>query len=68
MADTRSVRPIGLIRHLEFTLDGHMFTISAVVLRLEAPGEYPMFTRTSMVANREYQATLAAEHDLVPKR
>ena len=32
MVDTRSVRPIGLIRHLEFTLGGHMFTISAVVL------------------------------------
>ena len=42
MADTRSVRPIGLIRHLDFTLGGHMFTISAVVLRLEAQGAYPM--------------------------
>ena len=42
MADTRSVRPIGLIRHLDFMLGGHMFTISAVVLRLEAPGAYPM--------------------------
>ena len=43
MADTRSVRPIGLIRHLDFTLRGHhMFTISTVVLRLEAPRAYPM--------------------------
>ena len=42
MADTRSVRPIGLIRHLDFTLGGHMFTISAVVLRLATQGAYPM--------------------------
>ena len=33
---------IGLIRHLDFMLGGHMFTILAVVLRLEAPGAYPM--------------------------
>ena len=31
-----------LIRHLDFTLGGHMFTISVVVLRLEAQGAYPM--------------------------
>ena len=42
MADTQSVRPIGLIRHLDFTLGGHMFTISVVVLGLEAHGAYPM--------------------------
>ena len=42
MADTRSVHPIGLIRHLDFTLGGHMLTISAVILRLEAQGAYPM--------------------------
>ena len=42
MADTRSVRPIGLIHHLDFTLGGHMVTISAVMLRLEASGAYPM--------------------------
>ena len=42
MAETRSVRPIGLICHLDFTLGGHMFTISAIVLRLEAQGAYPM--------------------------
>ena len=41
MADTRSIRPIGLIRNLEFTLGGHAFTVSAVILRLEAPGSYP---------------------------
>ena len=28
--------------HNLLTLGGHMFTISAVVLRLEAPGTYPM--------------------------
>ena len=42
MADTRSVRPIGLIHHLDFTLGGHMFTISAIVLHLEALDAYPM--------------------------
>ena len=30
MADTRSVRPIGLIWNLEFTLGGHAFTVSVV--------------------------------------
>ena len=39
---TGSVRPIGLIRHLHFTLGGHVFTILAVVLRLKARGAYPM--------------------------
>ena len=29
-------------RHLDFVLSGHTFTISAVVLRLDAPGTYPM--------------------------
>ena len=42
MADTRSVRPIVLIRHLEFSLGEHMFTISVVLLRLETQGAYPM--------------------------
>ena len=42
MADTRLVRPIGLIRHLDFMLGGHMFTITAIILCLEAPGAYPM--------------------------
>ena len=42
MAETRSVRPIGFISHLDFTLGGHMFTISAVVQWLEAQGAYPM--------------------------
>ena len=36
------VHPIGLIRHLDFTLGCHMFTISTVVLRLEVSGAYPM--------------------------
>ena len=40
MADTRSVRRIGLIYHFNFTLRGHMFTISALVLCLETPGTY----------------------------
>ena len=42
MTDTRLVRPMGLIHHLDFMLGGHMFTILAVVLRLEAPGAYRM--------------------------
>ena len=42
MADTRFVRPLGLIQHLEFILNGHTFTISTVLLHLEAPGAYPM--------------------------
>ena len=41
MADTRSVRPIGLIRNLDFILGGHAFTVSMVILQLEAPGSYP---------------------------
>ena len=57
MADTRSVRPIGLIRHLEFTLGGHMFTISAIVLRLDAQGTYPLLLQTTVT-----------QHDLVSKR
>ena len=42
MVNRRSVRPIRLIRRLDFMLGGQMFTILAVVLRLEAPGAYAM--------------------------
>ena len=42
MTDTWSVCPIGLIRNLEFTLGGYSFTVSAITLRLEAPGTYPL--------------------------
>ena len=42
MADTRSVRPLGLIRKLGIIIGGHRFEISAVVLDLDAPGAYPM--------------------------
>ena len=45
MADTRFVCPLGLIRHLDFILGGHTFTISAVVLRLHALGAYPILLR-----------------------
>ena len=41
MDDTCFVCPIGLIRNLEFTLGGHAFTVSIVILRLDAPGSYP---------------------------
>ena len=33
---------MGLIRHLDFILGDHTFTILVVVLRLDAPGAYPM--------------------------
>ena len=42
MADTISVRPLGLIRQLEITLGGYAFTISIVVLQLDTPGAYPL--------------------------
>ena len=42
MADTRSIRPLGLIRKLGIIIGGHRFEISAVVLDLDAPGAYPM--------------------------
>ena len=42
MADTRSVRPLGLLRKLSVIIGGHLFEILAVVLALEAPGPYPL--------------------------
>ena len=36
MANTCSIRPMGLIRHLNFMLGVHIFTILAVVIRLNA--------------------------------
>ena len=42
MADTRSVRPLGLIRELSIVVGGHLFEISVVVLSLESPGAYPL--------------------------
>ena len=42
MADTSTVRPIGLLWQLDVVLGGHTFQISAVVLHLEAPGAYPL--------------------------
>ena len=42
MADTSSVRHAGLIRNLEITIGSHVFRISAVVLKLSAPGAYPI--------------------------
>ena len=41
MADTRSVRPLGLLRKLSVIIGGHLFEISVVVLALESPGVYP---------------------------
>ena len=42
MADTRSVRPLGLIQKLGIIVSGHRFDISVVVLTLVAPGTYPI--------------------------
>ena len=40
MADTRSVRPLGLIRKVGIIVGDHRINISAVVLSLDAPGAY----------------------------
>ena len=42
MADTSTVQPLGLIRQLDVIIGGHTFQISAVVLKLEAQGAYPL--------------------------
>ena len=42
MADTSTVRPIGLLRQLDVVVGGHSFQISAVILHLEAHGAYPL--------------------------
>ena len=45
MADTHSVRPLGLLRKLSVIIEGHLFEISAVVLALESPWAYPLLLR-----------------------
>jgi hypothetical protein len=42
MADTSTVRPIGLLRQLDVVVGGHSFQISAVILHLETQGAYPL--------------------------
>ena len=42
MADTSTVRPLGLIRQLDVILGGHTFQIYVVVLHMEAPRAYPL--------------------------
>ena len=42
MADTSTVRPLGLIRHLDVIVGGYTFQISVVVLQLDAVGAYPL--------------------------
>ena len=42
MVDTRSVKPLGLLRKLNIVIGGHMFEMSTVVLALDAPGAYPL--------------------------
>ena len=41
MADTSTVRPLGLIWQIDVILVAHTFQISAGVLSLEAQGAYP---------------------------
>ena len=43
MADTSTVRPFDLIRHLDVIFEGYSFQISAVVLQLDAVGAYPLW-------------------------
>ena len=55
MADTRSVRPLGLIRKLEIMVGGYAFGILAVVLPLNAPGADPLLGRPWLgVANMKH--------------
>ena len=42
MADTSTVRPLGLIRQLDVILGGHTFQIFAMVLHMEVVGAYPL--------------------------
>ena len=42
MVDTSSVRPTGLIRNLEITIEGHAFWISTVMLQLNISRTYPL--------------------------
>mgnify|MGYP002776911508 CR=1 FL=1 len=42
MLYTSIVRPLGLIWQLDVIIGGHTFQISAVVLKLEAQGAYPL--------------------------
>mgnify|MGYP002775619851 CR=1 FL=1 len=42
MAVTSTVRPLGLIRQLDIIIGGYTFQISAILLKLEAQGAYPL--------------------------
>ena len=42
MADISTVRPLGLIRHLDVIIRGYTFQISAVVLQLDSVGANPL--------------------------
>ena len=43
MADTSTVRPLGLIRQLDIIIGRYNFQISAMVLQLDSVGAYPLF-------------------------
>ena len=42
MANISLVQPLGLVRQLELLIRGHLFQISTIVLKLNAPGAYPL--------------------------
>ena len=42
IVDTKSIRPLGLLRKLKIVIGEHTFEISDVVLALDAPGAYPL--------------------------
>ena len=42
MADTRSVRPLELLRKLEIIVGDHTLKITVIVLALDARGAYPL--------------------------
>ena len=42
MAGTRTIRPLGLIQQLDVIIGGRTFQTSAVVLKLEVQGPYPL--------------------------
>ena len=43
MANTQSVRPLGLLQKFSIIIGGHLFEISAVVLALESQGLIPSY-------------------------
>ena len=49
MADTSTVRPLGLIRQLDVIVGGYTFQISVVVLQLDSVGPYPLLPTSNKI-------------------